>query len=807
MPETTGPAASPARNYREVARGILVKSLYKDGANNEASTKISAALKFMAAVWRRDVGSLLAGTTGLNSKGMIDGMSYSSLYKLYEELKKETGPHPNAAGPLLGVDEVRNRVTWKRHVYALWRRFGRCQQQQQQQQAPHSAVNLDVMWKSVIQECGEMDTFPAVQAYIGWKKALNFAHIDDPRCRPSDISALATFSAYHEWWVNRPRLARRQRRGGTARASAGDAPAMASACGADEGDREDGDGDHIAFDESFGGGTAAVNSRAPESNECSIQEATAASRISAPPVSRFSAPAEQQRPSKRQRMESEDTGGSLETPGVVDARTGSFDESETSNAGPTGGHEMRYRPTGAVSVSALSNEEEDAEEFFNAENGDDNSKLYAPPSAGPSPTHLPPSAGPGEVSLAEATEADSGRRRSAVDGASETSSPPTPSTRGDSGIVTGPDVFARGPSNINTSSNTNPVPPLGPMVPSWAQAVIEVHEREKKDLQAQLFDSHKWNGVLDEKNRVLEENNRRLEGIVQSLKDELDAKAKDVEVFKETTMAELDEAKEEARRRQDELDALKKQYKEDCEKLRGDLDAEKQAHHIEVFELQRKLQESADQFDAVQRNLAVKEGSLKALTLQVEVHETERAEKDENARNRQVELDQYKAECTRLRSDLDSGKQAHEDNVRELERQLEKSVDQCEELRNKLEKATGDAEDWQHQWELVSDQLFTDQTELGVLKEELETLKKQIEDNEKTIKDYKQRVSTYYAKNQSLRQRLAGLGQPLQQEEPMPDACASSNVKVEDGEAVGSAASPDRTTSGAPREELPAATT
>jgi hypothetical protein len=255
-----------------------------------------------------------------------------------------------------------------------------------------------------------MDTFPAVQAYIGWKKALNFAHIDDPQCRPSDCSALATFSAYHEWWVNRPRLARRQRRGGTARASAGDAPAMAAALppavagddvvaisdgddnegdnlalqgdtalptdglmvsvgGGDEGDCDDGDGDDIGFDDSFGGGIAGGDPRAAVRNECSIEEDTAGGGIRFSALSPCAVGAEQQRPSKRQRVESEDTGGGLETPV---RRTGCFNDFEASNAEP--------RPTSAVSVSALSEEQEeddDDEEFFDAESGDDGCVLNA----------------------------------------------------------------------------------------------------------------------------------------------------------------------------------------------------------------------------------------------------------------------------------------------------------------------------------------------------------------------------------------------------------------------------------------------
>jgi hypothetical protein len=106
----------------------------------------------------------------------------------------------------------------------------------------------------------------------------------------------------------------------------------------------------------------------------------------------------------------------LETSGVVDARNGSGNEPETSNAAPNGGREMRYRPTGAGSVEASSSEDgdvDDDDEFFDAENGDDDSELNAPPSAGPPPSHMPPAAGRGEGSLAEATDVDSGRRRSA----------------------------------------------------------------------------------------------------------------------------------------------------------------------------------------------------------------------------------------------------------------------------------------------------------------------------------------------------------------------------------------------------------
>jgi predicted nucleic acid-binding Zn-ribbon protein len=1014
MSETTGPAASSARNYREVAREIVVNSFIPNRPRDEASVKISAALRFTAAARGLDVETFLVQNTGLTLEGEIDTMGYGTVTRLYDDLKSEAGC--TAGG--LDTDELTKRATWARHMYALQKLSAGSSEQPP---VPPNNFDVDVMLKSVIAECGGKNSLNGFKAYIGWKVALNFPGNVDPRRRPSDASILDAFSDYFKWWMRRPPKIPTRRRGAVRAAAnsraatgvsvSGASPAaagvvvvaiadgdgdggdnqgdnlapeedtalpfdgwMASAGEGDEGDRDDDDGGHIAFDDSFGGGSARVDPRAAESDESSIDETTEASRLSAPPAtSRRAVGAEQQGPSKRQRVESEDAGGSLETPGVVDARTGSFNGWVTSDAAPTGCHEMRSKRTGAVSISALLEEDDDDdEEFFDAENGDDDSELNAPPSAGLSPRQLSQAAVRGEVSPAEATEVDLGLRSSTADEASETPSPPTPSTRGVAAIGVGPACSVRVPNN-NCYRSTNHVPLMAPIEPSWVQAVIGVHASEKKDLQAQLFAALVRNGVLEEQNRLQEESNRRLEGLIQSLQEQLSAKEEEVEVFKQTTIAELDEKtrnlKEQLSMRHNELDALKKQYKEDCEKLRagldagkqahqddvrelerqmkvcadqreevqskledseeavkamtlqveahamdraekdedaskrqveldqykakckklrgaldevkqahqadvralerqlkesadqyeevrsiqagredvlkiltlqvaalqveieemngeackrqveltqykedceklrGDLDAGKQAYQDEVRELQRTLKESAEQYDAVRSKLAETEESLKALTLQVEVHETDRAEKDEDARKRQVELDQYKAECTRLRSDLDSGKQAHEDSVRELERQLKKSVDQCEELRNKLEKATGDAEDWEHQWDLVSDQLFTDQTELGVLKKELETLKKQIEDNEKTIKDYKQRVSSYYAKNLSLRQRLAGLGQPLQ-EEPMPDACASSNVKVEGGDAVGSAASPDRTTSGAPREELlPAATT
>jgi hypothetical protein len=178
------------------------------------------------------------------------------------------------------------------------------------------------------------------------------------------------------------------------------------------------DGGPVPFDDLSFGGTASAGPRADESVETSADEAMEASRLSVPPApSPRAVGAEQQRLSKRQRVESADTGGILETSGVVDARSGSGNEPETSNAKPNGGHEMRYRPTGAGSVEAMSNEDDDVdvdddEEFFDAENGDDDSERNAPPSAGPSPSHMPPAAGRGEVSLAEAADVDSGRRRS-----------------------------------------------------------------------------------------------------------------------------------------------------------------------------------------------------------------------------------------------------------------------------------------------------------------------------------------------------------------------------------------------------------
>jgi hypothetical protein len=245
MAENTGtaPAAAPsAANYRNVARDIMVYSLFKNRAPGTASAKNTRAVQFMAAAVRSDVGTYLSRTTGLTRTGWIYDVDFETARDLYSELEREIGPQPGA-GSLLSFAELTKRAKWARHVYALQRLSSGCPPQ-----APIDS-ELSAVWAPVIEECGGKDTFGVFEAYIGWKRARHFPFNVDPRCRPSDVGTLATFTAYLEWWTNRPKLPSRPRKGGGARADiVGGAVVAAPAGGGDVAMAIDHDDDVVGGD-------------------------------------------------------------------------------------------------------------------------------------------------------------------------------------------------------------------------------------------------------------------------------------------------------------------------------------------------------------------------------------------------------------------------------------------------------------------------------------------------------------------------------------------------------------------------------
>jgi hypothetical protein len=115
-------------------------------------------------------------------------------------------------------------------------------------------------------------------------------------------------------------------------------------------------------------------------------------------------------------------------------------------------------------------------------------------------------------------------RRSAVDEASETLPPSVPPTRGAADVGVGPARSVRGPTNARSSSK-HVVPPAAPAEPALAQAVIDVHVSVNKELRAELRLAHERNGVLQEKIRILkeEQEKRAAEGPVASLRERRDA--------------------------------------------------------------------------------------------------------------------------------------------------------------------------------------------------------------------------------------------------------------------------------------------
>lgn len=265
---------------------------------------------------------------------------------------------------------------------------------------------------------------------------------------------------------------------------------------------------------------------------CFNDGATGASRLSAPPGAADASPRsvgteqqqpqpQQRRPPKRQRVDA--GGGSVETSGVVEARTGPGNESDTSNAEPAGRHDMRNRPAEHGGVSALSEVDEEEGVSYNAETGDDGNENNGSNTAIPSFRSTSSVASRDKVPSAEAAGGGSERRSSAADGSSMTSSTPTPSMHGVIGLCVGPAIPGLGPNN-DTRSDAEHVPPVGPMEPSRVQAAIEVHASEKEELRTQLLASHESYASLEDQNRVLGEVNCRPVEPVQPLRGQLDAK-------------------------------------------------------------------------------------------------------------------------------------------------------------------------------------------------------------------------------------------------------------------------------------------
>jgi chromosome segregation ATPase len=168
---------------------------------------------------------------------------------------------------------------------------------------------------------------------------------------------------------------------------------------------------------------------------------------------------------------------------------------------------------------------------------------------------------------------------------------------------------------------------------------------------------------------------------------------------------------------------------------------------------------------------------VKILTLQAETHQMDVEEKVEEARKLQVELKQCKEDDEKLRSDLDAGGQAHQAEVRELQRQLKEKTDQYEEVRRKLEKVESDLKSWKEQYNLIFDQCMKNQTDL-------EVAEKKINDCEELIKDYKRKVKEYKERLESLEDELADISQP-DHHTSSADACESRTVKVETEAAEG----------------------
>jgi hypothetical protein len=222
--------------------------------------------------------------------------------------------------------------------------------------------------------------------------------------------------------------------------------------------------------------------------------------------------------------------------------------------------------------------------------------------------------GEGPPTLTEGATGSSanGPDGSATDGASVPSSPPPHAVNGAASISIGPASTAHVPTDGEDSSH----PTVSQVEVAVLQGVNRVHVQEKKDLHDKLVEALVSNALLQDRNRVLEEQlqqlqQQQLDGAVQALPTDGTTQAREEEPDGPSRIADaerlrqleaanskleddLREMEELDREREAATDAQMKQHLEAYEKLRGDFKAEKQAREKDVGELQRELNESGN---------------------------------------------------------------------------------------------------------------------------------------------------------------------------------------------------------------------